>query len=1006
VKPLRLVMEAFGPFRDRQEIDFRELGSRALFLVEGDTGSGKTTIFDAMCVALYGKTSVGRDQGHMKSLSAAPESLCRVEFDFMVGGRSFRVQRVPDQERPARRGSKSTKQPHTATLWEISDGAEHVLATKLGEVADRIVQILGLSADQFCQVVLLPQGHFEKMLRAHPSERESVMKVLFQTDRYLAIQDRLVAQAKEAETEVQKALLARDELLRSCGCADASALDQLCLQRNAELVLAKESRAQLADAEGQARAQLQAAHEIARKLDEKDKAQAALDKLTAQLPAVQAQRTELERAERALHLAATDASLSEAEKRGAEIRDELAAKTRVLEMARARKQETERRRSEEEGKQPEHDKTREELHRLEKLRGAVVELADLRAQLSKDAHRAKAAAQESKTVEVSLAESAKALETAEKQHGDQKRLADVVADRERALKAIEEASARAARAQQQRVELTKANENLAKAKAAEQGNEKRVAEAKSDLARAQQTWIEAQAAVLAGTLAQGSPCPVCGSLDHPHPAKAATASVDRKVLLEKQEAVAGLERELMRARERRGELEIQVARLSEGSGLGDAIVDPNELAQARARLKEAESAAQSLLATAATMAKLHERRQQLEDLQRRAAEAVLMCEAQRAATAGQVNMREKDVPEDLRDPAALSRATGVAKDKLRALTENLDKARAQADEANTKHASQATLVADAQAVLDAAQTKTLELRDKLDREIAAHGFASVVDYQSAKRGPSAIVALRKSISDSEGHLKSAQSRLADATAAARDLIRPDLAVLETRVQIAKSVVQEADTKIGGLDREVRASLESQSRLRDLLAELQGREGRFGALKRLASAANGTAPRNPGFHRFVLAERLDEVLLAANRRLGPMSNDRYVLRRVRIEEDQRMSAGLNLEVLDGYSGRARPIDTLSGGESFQAALALALGLADVVQQHAGGVKLDTVFVDEGFGSLDPNALELAMECLENLRQDGRLIGVISHVAEMKERIRDAQLRVTNHHGVSRAAFVVR
>jgi exonuclease SbcC len=218
-------------------------------------------------------------------------------------------------------------------------------------------------------------------------------------------------------------------------------------------------------------------------------------------------------------------------------------------------------------------------------------------------------------------------------------------------------------------------------------------------------------------------------------------------------------------------------------------------------------------------------------------------------------------------------------------------------------------------------------------------------------------------------------------------------------------LQAADTRIGALDKDIATMEAAKKRLAELQKDLAGRESRAATLRRLADVATGAVPRNPGFHRFVLAERLDEVLLAANRRLGPMSESRYRLQRVLEEENQRIAAGLNLEVLDGHSGKTRPVDTLSGGESFLAALSLALGLADVVQQHAGGVKLDTVFVDEGFGSLDPNALELAMQCLEDLRQTGRLVGVISHVAEMKERIRNAQLRVTNVHGVSEARFVV-
>ena len=178
------------------------------------------------------------------------------------------------------------------------------------------------------------------------------------------------------------------------------------------------------------------------------------------------------------------------------------------------------------------------------------------------------------------------------------------------------------------------------------------------------------------------------------------------------------------------------------------------------------------------------------------------------------------------------------------------------------------------------------------------------------------------------------------------------------------------------------------------------------VERLSNYANGKVAGRPSLHRFVLATRLDEVLMAANNRLAAMSNDRYRLDRMVVEEKLTDAAGLNIEVFDGYCGRPRPVDTLSGGETFLASLSLALGLADVVQMHAGSMQLDTVFVDEGFGSLDAGSLDQAMACLEGLRRDGRLVGVISHVAEMKERIRDARLHVTNARGQSRAEFKVR
>lgn len=1009
MKPLRLVMEAFGPFCGRHELDFRDLGARTLFLVEGDTGSGKTTIFDAMCVALYGKTSVGRSQEHMKCLSAAAEAQCRVEFEFEVGARSFRVERIPEQERPARRGSGTTKQPHTATLWETTTGETRVLASKLGDVAEQITRILGLSAEQFCQVVLLPQGRFEKMLKAPASERESVMKVLFQTDRYAAIQERLVANWRAAEAEVEKLLVARGELLAACACTQPEELHERCLQRESELATAQAGRQVLADGEIQARVQLQAGQEIARKIGERDKAQTAFNELASLRPSIDSQRSELERADRAQRLAVTDANLAEARKRHVEMRDDLAKKTRLRQDLEQQKDLAVQRLRDEEARLPEHDKARTELHALEVLATAVADLAVLRKHLTTANKAAAEAAQKVKAEEDQLAKGQDALDAADKRNAELKALADGRADRERVLKAVEDAAARAEKVGKVRASLATAKDSLEQALQIEALASQGLQEAKDDLVHSQHAWIEAQASALAQALETGAPCPVCGSCEHPRPAHVGATIVDRSALDAQLATVSRLEEQLAKARQATEILKIRVATLTaeENTLAGDtAALQPNELADARKRVEEARAACQALVGLGETISRLQAQKLACESRLAQSKATAEQVEGQRSALAGQVVLREKDVPAQLRDPAALSCATGAAKEKLEMLLHGLEKARALLNEANEKHASQARAVAEAQSALELLVKKGSGLREQLERELSAQGFASLDDYNAAKRGHDEIAKLRTSINDFETKLKAAQVRLEQTTAAATGLTKPDVAELESIVERAKNALRDADTRIGALNAEFKTLRDSAARLKDLQRELGERDVRSQALQRLARAATGSEPRNPGFHRFVLAERLDEVLLAANRRLGPMSHDRYVLGRVRTEEDQRVTAGLNLEVLDGYSGRARPIDTLSGGESFQAALALALGLADVVQQHAGGVKLDTVFIDEGFGSLDPNALELAMQCLENLRQSGRLVGVISHVAEMKERIRDAQLRVTNQRGVSTVEFAVR
>ena len=1011
MRPLRLVMHAFGPFRGRQEIDFAALGDNRLFLIEGDTGSGKTTIFDAMCAALYGETSVGRSQGHMKCLSADPDTLCRLEFAFQVGPRSFRVERVPEQERPARRGDRMTKQEHTATLWETTDGSDHVLATKLRDVSDRVVEILGLNVEQFCQVVLLPQGRFEKLLKAPAQDRERVMQVLFQTDRYLDIQNRLAANARQADAEVKDALHARELTLAAVGCSTPEDLTKRQTDAQDEIAAAKDARAALGTDEAAARAALDSGREVARKIAEQGAAELAFSNLQEREPEVKDRRLEIARAERAFHIEATDANLVEAEKQAHEATEDLIGKKLLLDGARVAKLRAAHDLDAQEKRRPEHEGVRAEIARLETIEKVVAELAGLRTDVATARTEKDIRSSRLKAAEEELAACSEKFEVAKKRHAEQELVASTVADRRKSVKTAEVAQERSKLADQARAKQRELAKEATAARKRQQAAEEAMKKARTEFAKAQTAWTKAQAAVLAKTLEAESPCPVCGSKHHPKPAKHARGEVDQETLESKQAAASEAEDALEAVRAELSELE---KALSDAEGRAEALTDDagttaetaaHDAGQSRKLLDKAESAAKALPALAGDIAKLEK------DNQRRKQECAALLasvreiEAKLTTAVAKLEQREQDIPVPHRDPVALHGRLEATGGQLLALTRALDKAQEAARIAGENEAKYGEAVAGAQEAAEKTATQTMLLAEQLTRKIADEGFNSIDDYRAARRERSQFKELQAKVARFDEDLAAARARRDRAVEAAAGLAVPDLATIEARVQELLAQLQAADTQIGALDKDIATMEAARKRLAELQKDLAGREGRAATLRRLADVATGAAPRNPGFHRFVLAERLDEVLLAANRRLGPMSESRYRLQRVLEEENQRIAAGLNLEVLDGHSGKTRPVDTLSGGESFLAALSLALGLADVVQQHAGGVKLDTVFVDEGFGSLDPNALELAMQCLEDLRQTGRLVGVISHVAEMKERIRNAQLRVTNVHGVSEARFVV-
>lgn len=874
MKPLAVTMQAFGPYAGVQTLDFADLRGAGFFLITGPTGAGKTTVLDAMSFALYGDTSGGaeseggRSGAAMRSDHADPAALTRVVFDFSIGADLYRVERLPEQERPKLRGEGTTTHLQEATLWRLSRGDDGALAPVGAPLASgwtkvkaKAEDVLGFRGEQFRQVVMLPQGRFQQLIEADSNEREQILRALFDTGHYAALELALKDEAATLRRASEKVITQRDEVLRQAEAASADDLRERCarLTIDAQDAALHADEAESADKAAQQR--LAKGHDAAAHLHERDAAAAQVAGLAARDAEIEARRAELDAARRAAGIAdvAREAGAAEADHSGA--RD--AAQTASVAAA-----------------------------------DATAALATAAATLAIETTRA--AAREHATAEINRLEGfvAGAGELAEA--------------REALVTATAEAAALRRDAAAADVSWKTARDRLGGLETA---------------------WQEAQAGLLARSLGDGLPCPVCGSTEHPRPAEL-TADVP-------------------------AEDDVEAARAAAGAAL-----ERRDTARATLHRSEAALAAADALA----------------------------------------GERASGVPPELADPDVLARALAEAHRVDLELCETFERAQNEAHAAEVAATGSEAARTAASAALVGAETRAREAGARLATRLAEAGFADDAARRDAHRDQSVLDQLHELVAGHDQGKVEAAERLRLADQAAQGLEPPDLPRLEDETQAGAVAARNAREAAVGLRGAAEAAEKQLARLGELADEAEGLEARYQVVGRLAEVANRRNARGLSFQSYVLGAFLDDVLVAASQRLRVMSKSRYALERTEERSGRKLAAGLGLLVYDAWTGAARPVTTLSGGEKFMAALSLALGLAEVVQAHAGGIRLETVFVDEGFGSLDDESLDLAISSLMSLNEGGRLVGIISHVSELRERI-DARLEVSAGKSGSSARFVV-
>ncbi len=1028
MRPVRLIMQAFGAYPSRQTVDFRELGQRGFVLITGPTGSGKTTVLDAICFALYGVASGSeREPRGMRSHHADAAVPTLVELDFTVGGHPYKVRRSLDHEVDRRK----TPLKADATLWDM-EGADidregTVLETGITNVTKYVSSLLGLADRQFRQVIMLPQGQFRQALTADSGDRQEIFQLLFDTERYCKVEEALQVSAAEIRAELKDVGAAIRADLGRVGAGSEEELDtilaaqaDMCEQaQNAERAAAEAAAAaDQALKEGEKAAAVHAEVAAAlQQLAEEEARAADIDLLKSELALAQA----------AAACVQVDEALRDAdgELRRAEVEHEeaLAAANdaRLTQETAAVQLETER--------GPQRAAARSAAQRLvvqlEQLREAVRQIETAREAAIMRRSELDAAARASEQSTAALTDIVAHRSKLERERGDCAVLAAGAAAFERDLENARAALERAAKIEsimrKLRVAERKAEAEGAASEAAVAGM--KAARARLDQLRAAMT--QGYAAALASALTDGEPCPVCGSMDHPAPARPAQGQqlVTEEQLAEAEQEVTQATAEAEKAaatfdaaRLAVSELRGQAQALEEAGGAAStaahttaAAVAELEAAKRAAQqgLERANRAAARLVEIDAELSAVAEKVSQAELEQKRCAEALMEATIKNAAADADLAARCERVPVDLRSAQALGDALEAAEREKAGLEGALAAA-----ESDHEQASRALGEAEsALRVAEARLTGATERRDtairKLDAAVKKAGFRDVDHYRESLRSPEWMDEIRRAVADYDAKLVASRRRAAAAQAAAEGVARPDMdGLLAARAaaveaeRLAMTATAQARARRGELER-------AAGILRGHLDERKALEEHYAVANRVAEVAAGRAPNRLGmnFERFVLASMLDQVAEAATVRLQVMSRGRYVLRRTGQRKTVRSKAGLELEVYDRHTGRERAVSTLSGGEGFMAALSLALGLSDVVQARSGGIRLDTMFIDEGFGSLDAESLDLAIDTLMDLqRNGGRLIGIISHVPELAERI-DARLEVIPTEKGSRARFVV-
>ncbi|PGE93724.1 exonuclease [Bacillus pseudomycoides] len=1029
MRPLQLIMTAFGPYKQREVIDFSDLGDHRIFAISGNTGAGKTTIFDAICYVLYGEASGEErsDTSMLRSQFADDNIYTSVELTFQLKGKQYEIKRQLGHKK---QGNK-TVTGHAVELYEVI-GDEKVPCVDRFHVTDvnkKVEDLIGLSKHQFSQIVMLPQGEFRKLLTSETENKEEILRRIFKTDRYKLMRELLDQKRKQWKDVLQEKQKERELYFRNVfklPVRDDSLLETLVQQEHVnthQVVEALEQEKNCYEAEVeqlQAQQTLQtqqlkkaedrfhtakSINEKFKDLQQKQEKQAVLQANREQIETEEQRFKLAEQAKRLLPFEQWYEEAVQSEQNAEQLLKQISVKkektVKAFELAYEKYEELK-------GKESVREEGKKTVQRLEELQPIIASLAEKKSKLQQ--------------AELQSGKLKEGIQKFEKQlEGQISQKQQIAGELQQLEVALEQYVAKVE-------ELTNMREDAKVLKQAydvwqekqKYEQEKEVANQKMEVAvkayeEMEHRWLNEQAGMLALHLHEGESCPVCGSIDHPKKATERGDSIDEKQLNELREKKTVAEKLHVQVEEKwnfyRLQYEQVIDEVVKRGYRSEELVETyrtlvqngKQLAAEVNTLKESEEKRKQL---ALSVKGLEEK---VEELQKQKREAEVMqhrteMECMQLRTSYEHDQQKTH--EDLQTLEAWKKQFDQAVSTLRFMEEEWKKVQ----EAYQYWQNENIRI---QAEYDGALKQVSHAKEKQEEtllrfttELEEGGFIDQQAYKEAKLTDVEMKHLHEQIQEYYSSLEVLAKQIEELVNELSGKEWTDITALEEQMKelgiqldITKEKRQRAQSAVAYIT-------DLHENIRRIDEQIHEEEKAFQELVDLYEVMKGDNESRISFERYILMEYLEQIVQIANERLRKLSNGQFYLKRSERVEKRNRQSGLGLDVYDAYTGQTRDVKTLSGGEKFNASLCLALGMADVIQAYEGGISIETMFIDEGFGSLDEESLTKAIDALIDLQKSGRFIGVISHVQELKNAM-PAVLEVTKQkNGCSETRFVVK
>ena len=1038
MRPIKLTISAFGPYASKQVIDFEELKGRNIFVISGKTGAGKTTIFDAISYALYGEASgESRETDSLRSHFADDNTETYVELEFELRGERYIVNRVPKQKKKRVRGDGYTEKTADATLI-LPDGK---VITKVKNVTDKIIEILGITREQFKQIVMLAQGEFKKLLLADSVEREGIFRKIFNTYDFEKIQAELKDKAANLSKNRTKSKHEMEINLKNIKGEHDIVIDEYVdfplvieklkdlLERDNNIYKTLNEEGKEVDNNLQVKNQEKAIIETNNNLiKEKEIITKALEELLSKEDEYKNKAKTIIDGKNAKEVKYIEDKLIETTKKLTKREEDYNLSLKNIDSLKLKQEEANKLLQIEESKECDREKLSVEINNLNKLEEKIIELDSLNNKvmhLKQSAENSKLQIINNKkeTEELKKSKEEKELQLKDIATLETKKVElesdikaknktlDEVRELFKVIRSFQntyiEHNNKAKEYKEFEVEYKKVKENY---------------EAMDDL------YKKEQAGILASKLQENEPCPVCGSTNHPNKAtikenlkiptkeelKVAKENLDKleKENLEKINNLTTLNSNKTTYLEQvnnhlsmlSATLNIDKTFNSETAkvvkNLGTelkSVIDKlkDELLKVidKISLKEKIEKELNLITTT-----INEREQSLIKLEE--------CEKNYTTELTQnitkIDEYKKEIPENITDLKTLNNLIEVKTKELNISKEKLAKLRLENENLAKKLEGENSTSKEINKSIEELKLEIANNQTNFNEAIKEQGFDNIEDYENAKLKISMVEVLEKEVENYNSELKLTKAKREDIVNKTKDIVFMDITTIDEEIKSIQENKKELEGKLRDLHSIIDNNKTVLKNVENLNIEFKEIEEEYKVVGELADLANGKKAPYISFERYILASYFEDIIEAANIRLEKMTGDRFSLIRKTSKSKGAGQKGLELEIYDNYTDSSRDVSSLSGGESFKASLSLALGLSDIVQSNAVGVSLDTMFVDEGFGTLDPQSLDNAIDSLLELQRGGRLVGIISHVEELKDRI-DAKLEVTSTSKGSKVEF---